>query len=49
MNEEFNSNYIENDDSTLNTEESDYKILIAKLKDIKTKIALLEKNYLDKF
>ena len=49
MNEEFNSNYIENDDSTLNTEESDYKILIAKLKDIKTKIALLEKKYLDKF
>ena len=49
MNEEFASNYIENDDSPLNTEESDYKILITKLKDIKTKIALLEKKYLDKF
>ena len=49
MNDEFTSKYIENDDSTLNTEESDYKNLITKLKEIKTTIALLGKKYLDKF
>ena len=43
MNDEFTSNNIENDESPLNTEESDYQNLITRLKEIKTTIALLEK------
>ena len=46
MSENFNSNSIENDDFNLNTEDSDYKILITKLKEIKSTIALLEKTIL---
>jgi hypothetical protein len=49
MNEEFNPNYFENDDFSLNTEDGDYKNLIIRLKDIAINIALLEKQYLDKF
>tara|TARA_B100001989_G_scaffold108797_1_gene76358 strand:+ start:285 stop:428 length:144 start_codon:yes stop_codon:yes gene_type:complete len=43
MNDEFTSNNIENDDSFLNTDESDYQKLVSRLKEIKTTIALLEK------
>ena len=38
-----NSNYIEIDNSNVKTEDSDYKDLMTKLKEIKTTIALLEK------
>ena len=44
MSENFNSNNIENDELTLNNEDSDYKDLITKLKEIKSIIALLEKK-----
>ena len=44
MSENLNSNSIENDDFNLNIEESDYKDLINRLKEIKSTIALLEKT-----
>ena len=45
MSENLHSNNIENDDEfNLNTEESDYKDLITRLKEIKSTIALLEKT-----
>ena len=44
MNENLNSNNIENDDFNLKNEDSDYKDLITKLKEIKLTIALLEKT-----
>ena len=44
MSENLNSNYIKNDEFDLNNEDSDYKDLITKLRDIKLKIALLEKT-----
>jgi len=44
MSENFNSNNIENDELTLNNEDSDYKDLITKLKEIKSTIAFLEKT-----
>ena len=40
----FNSNNIENDEYHINDEDSDYKDLITKLKEIKSTIALLEKT-----
>ena len=43
MSENLNSN-IENDEFHLNYEESDYKDLIKRLKNIKSTIALLEKT-----
>jgi len=49
MNEKFTSNNIENDELNLNTEESDYKNLVTRLREISSTIALLEKRYLDKF
>ena len=49
MNDEFTSNNIENNESYMNIEESDYKKLISRLKDISATIALLEKHYSDKF
>ena len=39
-----NSNYIENDNSKVKTEDCNYKDLIEKLKEIKSTIALLEKT-----
>ena len=42
MNEEFTLNE-ENDNSNMNTEDSDYKNLITRLKEISKTIALLEK------
>ena len=44
MSENSNSNSIENDDFNMKTEDSDYKDLIVKLKEIKSTIALLEKT-----
>ena len=44
MSENLNSNNIENDEFNLNTEESDYKDLINRLKEMKSTIALLEKT-----
>ncbi len=49
MNENFTSNNFENDELNLNTEESDYKNLVTRLREISSTIALLEKRYLDKF
>ena len=43
MSENLNSNNNENEDFNLNNEDIDYKNLISRLKDIKSKIALLEK------
>ena len=44
MSENLNSIYIEKDDFYLKTEDSKYKDLIEKLKEIKSTIALLEKT-----
>ena len=44
MSENLNSNNIENDELNLNNEDSDYKDLIIRLKEIKTTIALLKKT-----
>ena len=44
MSENLNSKNIENDQFNLNNEESDYKDLIIRLREIKSKIALLEKT-----
>ena len=43
MIENFNSNNIENDELNLEIEDNDYKDLIIRLREIKLKIALLEK------
>ena len=43
MSENLNSNNIENEEFNLNTEDSDYKDLITRLKEIKSSISLLEK------
>ena len=43
MSENWTSNNIENNEFNKSTEESDYKKLIDRLKEIKTTIALLEK------
>ena len=48
MNDKYTSNNIENDELTFNNEESDYKNLVTRLREISSKIALLEKRYLDK-
>ena len=44
MSENLNSNNIEKDEFSVNTEESDYKDLITKLKEIKSTISLLGKT-----
>ncbi len=44
MSENFNSNNIENDEFNLTNEDSDYKVLITRLNEIKSTIALLEKT-----
>ena len=43
MSENLNSNYNKKDDFNLNNDDSDYKDLMTRLKDIKSTIALLEK------
>jgi len=44
MSGNLNSNNIENDEFNADTEDSDYKDLITKLREIKSTIALLEKT-----
>ena len=44
MSENLNPNNIEKDNFNMNTEDSDYKDLIIRLKEIKTTIALLKKT-----
>jgi len=44
MSVNVNSNNVENDEYNLNNEDSDYKDLITRLKEIKLTIALLEKT-----
>ena len=44
MSGNLNSNNIENDDFNLNYEDTDYKDLITRLKEIQSTIALLEKT-----
>ena len=44
MGGDVNINNIKNDEFNLDTEDSDYKDLIVKLKEIKSTIALLEKT-----
>ncbi len=44
MSENLNSNNLEDDKLNLKNEESDYKDLITRLKEIKSTIALLEKT-----
>ena len=44
MTENLNSNNVENGKFNLQTEDSDYKDLITRLKEIKSTIALLEKT-----
>ena len=44
MSENFNSNNSENDELNLNNEDSDYKDLITRLREIKSNIALLGKK-----
>ena len=44
MSGNLNSNNIESDEINLTTEESDYKVLITRLKEIQSTIALLEKT-----
>ena len=46
MDEELPSKDFENEELILNTDESDYKKLISRLKEIKKNIALLEKKIL---
>ena len=46
MDEEFPLKDFENEELILNTDESDYKKLISRLKEIKKNIALLEKKIL---
>tara|TARA_B000000532_G_C18645629_1_gene310272 strand:+ start:419 stop:568 length:150 start_codon:yes stop_codon:yes gene_type:complete len=49
MNQNSTSNNINTNEFTSNNDEIDYKNLINVLKEISKKIALLEKNNLDKF
>jgi len=44
MSEKFNPNNIENDDFNLNAEDSEYKNLITRLKEISETIALVEQT-----
>ena len=44
MSENWNPNNIENNEFNLNNEDSDYKDLITRLKEIKSIVALLEKT-----
>ena len=49
MNGKFSSNNIVNDELIIDSQESDYKNLITRLKEINLTIGLLKKQYLDKF
>ena len=47
MSRNLNSNNVQNDEFNLNNEDSGYKDLITRLKEIKSTIALLEKTILE--
>ena len=49
MDEKLTSNNIDNDEFILNNQQTDYKNLITRLKEINLTIELLKKQYLDKF
>ena len=49
MDKKFTSTDKDNDELILDTQESDYKNLFTRLREISSTIALLEKRYLDKF
>ena len=49
MDDKLTSNNIENDGFNINAEDNDYEILIERLQFISSTIALLEKQYSDKF
>ena len=49
MKDDLTPNHNKNDESVNTPEESDYKNLINRLKEIGSTIAVLEKKYLDKF
>ena len=49
MNQSSTSNSTDNNEFSLNSEENDYKNLIKRLKEISSKITLLEKKYFGKF
>ncbi len=44
MKKNLNSNHIENDEFNLSNQDSDYKNLITRLKEIKSTISLLKKT-----
>ena len=48
MDEKFTSTNKDNDELILDSQESDYKNLITRLKEINLTIGLLKKQYLDK-
>ena len=48
MDKKFNSTNKDNDELIHDTQESDYKNLITRLKEINLNIGLLKKQYLDK-
>ena len=48
MDEKFNPPIKDNDELILDTQESDYKNLITRLKEINVNIGFLKKQYLDK-
>ena len=48
MDKKFNSTNKDNDELILDTQQSDYKNLITRLKEINLNIGLLKKQYLDK-
>ena len=49
MDEKFSLNLDENDEFTTDPEETEYLDLIIRLKGIRSTIALLDKQYLEKF
>jgi len=49
MAEKLTSNNVDNDEFILNNQQTDYKNLITRLKEINLTIELLKKQYLDKF
>ena len=49
MDKKFSSNHNENNEFTINSEETEYLDLIIRLQEIRSTIALLDKQYLEKF
>ena len=49
MDKKFSSNHNENNEFTINADETDYIDLIIRLQEIRSTIALLDKQYLEEF